>query len=70
MNELFARIIQQVGTKRSSYSRKSLPFGRVNEINAEFRQKNFVGVIKSIELRVVPSSNKIVQLFRRDQAVP
>ncbi|MCE5179462.1 MAG: ATP-binding protein [Porphyromonadaceae bacterium] len=64
VNELFARIIQQVGNETEQLLSKESAIRKVvNEINADFRQKNFVGVIKSIELRVVPSSNKIVQLL-------
>lgn len=64
VNELFARIIQQVGNETEQLLSKESAIRKVvNDINADFRQKNFVGVIKSIELRVVPSSNKIVQLL-------
>lgn len=64
VNELFARIIQQVGNETEQLLSKESAIRRtVNEINADFVRKNFVGVIKNIELRVVPSSNKIVQLL-------
>lgn len=64
VNELFARIIQQVGNETEQLLSKENAIRRVvNDINADFVRKNFVGVIKSIELRVVPSSNKVVQLL-------
>jgi len=35
----------------------------INNINKDFVKKNFVGVIKSIELRVVQSANEVVHLL-------
>jgi len=64
VNELFARIIQQVGNETEQLLSKEKDIRKVvSDINADFVRKNFVGVIKSIELRVVQSSNKIVQLL-------
>lgn len=34
-------------------------------INADFKSSNFVGVVKSIEMRLKDSSNKIIQLLKR-----
>lgn len=34
-------------------------------INMDFRKSNFVGVVKSIEMRLQESSNKIIQLLRK-----
>ena len=37
----------------------------VQRINADFRKSNFVGVVKSIEMRLQNSSNRIIQMLRR-----
>ncbi len=37
----------------------------VQRINADFRKSNFVGVVKSIEMRLQDSTNKIIQLLRK-----
>ena len=64
VSELFARIIQQVGNETEQLLSKESAIRKViNDINADFVKKDFAGVIKSIELRMVPSSNKIVQLL-------
>lgn len=64
VNELFANIIKQVGSETEQLLSKENAIRKViNEINSDFVKRNFVGVIKSIELRMIPSSNKIVQLL-------
>lgn len=37
----------------------------INDINSDFRERNFAGVIKLIALRSVPSTDKMVQLMKR-----
>ena len=37
----------------------------INDINNDFRERNFAGVIKLIALQSVPSSDKMVQLMKR-----
>ena len=37
----------------------------INDINSDFRERNFAGVIKLIALRSVPSADKMVQLMKR-----
>ena len=37
--------------------------GIVRDINFDFREKNFIGAVKSIELRTVPSADKMVTLL-------
>ncbi len=37
----------------------------IQDINNDFRERNFVGVIKLIALRSVPSTDKMVQLLKR-----
>ncbi|MDL2299180.1 ATP-binding protein, partial [Bacteroides sp. OttesenSCG-928-E20] len=64
VNELFANIIKQVGNETGQLLSKENAIRKViNEINSDFVRRNFAGVIKSIELRMIPSSNKIVQLL-------
>lgn len=64
VNELFANIIKQVGSETEQLLSKENAIRKViHEINSDFVKRNFAGVIKSIELRMIPSSNKIVQLL-------
>ncbi|KOH44849.1 ATP-binding protein [Sunxiuqinia dokdonensis] len=37
----------------------------IQRINGDFKKSNFVGVVKSIEMRIQESSNKIIQLLRK-----
>lgn len=37
----------------------------IQRINADFRKSNFVGVVKSIEMRIQESTNKLIQLLRK-----
>lgn len=37
--------------------------GIINDINRDFRERNFAGVIRSIELRAEESSDRLMQLF-------
>ncbi len=37
----------------------------IQRINIDFKKSNFVGVVKSIEMRLQESSNKIIQLLRK-----
>ena len=39
--------------------------GIIKEINYDFREKNFIGAVKSIELRQVASADKMVLLLQR-----
>lgn len=64
VNELFADIIKQVGKETSDLlSKEGEIQGVISAINKDFVRRNFAGVIKSIELRVIPSENKIVHLL-------
>jgi len=64
VNELFADIIKQIGKETTELQSKEADIINViSNINKDFIRKNFVGVIKSIELRVVPSANEIVHLL-------
>ena len=37
----------------------------IQRINTDFRKSNFVGVVKSIEMRIQESTNKLIQLLRK-----
>ena len=37
----------------------------IQRINTDFKKSNFVGVVKSIEMRIQESSNKVIQLLRK-----
>jgi len=64
VNELFADIIKQVGKETTELLSKEGEIETViRDINSDFVKRIFTGVIKSIELRVVGSENKIVHLL-------
>ena len=64
VNELFADIIRQVGKETSDLLSKEGEIQKViTDINKDFVKRNFAGVIKSIELRIVQSENRIVHLL-------
>jgi len=64
VNELFADIIKQVGKETTELLSKEGEIETViRDINTDFVKRIFTGVIKSIELRVVGSENKIVHLL-------
>ena len=64
MNELFADIIKLVGKETTGLlSREGEIEKVISGINRDFIKRNFAGVIKSIQLRLVISSNRIVQLL-------
>lgn len=64
VNERFAHIIKQIGKETTDLLSKEGEIQRViTDINKDFIARNFVGVIKSIELRIVSSVNKVVQML-------
>ena len=64
VNELFAEIIKLVGKETTELLSKEGEIQKViSDINKDFIKRNFAGVIKSIELRVVQSENKVVHLL-------
>ncbi|MBC7383387.1 MAG: ATP-binding protein [Bacteroidia bacterium] len=64
VNELFADIIKQVGKETTELLSKEGEIRTViSDINKDFVKRNFAGVIKSIELRVAFSANKVVHLL-------
>lgn len=64
-NELFASLILQVGRETTELVSKEAIINKViNDINRDFMERNFAGVIKGIELRMTPSASKIVSLLQ------
>ncbi len=64
INERFATIIHSLGKETQELMSKGGEIQAViNNINKDFDNKNFVGAIKKIELRLDESANKIVQLL-------
>ena len=64
VNERFAHIIRQIGKETGELiSKEGEIHGVISDINKDFVARNFVGAIKSMELRTVESANKIVQLL-------
>ena len=64
VNERFALIITTIGTQTNSLVSESGKIQSViKKINDDFIERNFVGVIKKIELKIEESKNEIVQLL-------
>ena len=64
VQERFANIIRQIGKETGDLITKEGEIhGIISDINKDFASRNFVGAIKSIELRTVTSANKIFQLL-------
>lgn len=63
-NERFASLIFQIGKETTDLVSKEATIQKViSDINKDFEERNFAGVIKSINLRLSPSANKIVMLL-------
>lgn len=58
--DILGRIANEIG---ALMKRRSDMDGVINDINRDFVEKNFAGVIKSIELRANESSDKLMQLL-------
>lgn len=64
-NEHFATLIRQIGKETTDLVSKEAEIQKViNNINKDFEARNFVGVIKSISLRLSESANKLVVLLQ------
>ncbi len=64
VNERFSHIIRQIGKETGEMLSKEGEINQViKKINTDFVAKNFVGAIKSMEMRTVESSNKIMKLL-------
>ena len=63
-NERFASLIFQIGRETTDLVSKEEIIQKVIwDINKDFEERNFVGVIKSITMRLSQSANKIVMLL-------
>ncbi len=64
VNERFANVIKLVGKETGDLMSKAGDIQNViTSINKDFDNKNFVGAIRKIELRIDTSANKVVQLL-------
>ncbi len=65
VNERFATLIRQIGKETTELTSKEGEIDKViKEINRDFEERNFAGVIKSIRLQLSPSENKTVTLLQ------
>lgn len=65
VNERFATLIRQIGKETNELTSKGGEIQKViTEINRDFEERNFAGVIKSIKLQLSESQNKIVALLQ------
>ncbi len=65
VNERFATLIRQIGKETNELTSKGGEIQKViTEINRDFEERNFAGVIKSIRLQLTGSQNKIVALLQ------
>lgn len=64
-NKAYTDIIRQIGKEVADMmSREGAILRVINDINNDFVERNFAGVIKSISLRAMPSENKVMQLMQ------
>lgn len=62
VSDQYARILRNIGYETGNLmSNRSQVQATVNDINRDFRENNFVGVVKDIELRLSDSSDRLVQ---------
>jgi hypothetical protein len=65
VNERFATLIRQIGKETNDLTSKGGEIQKViTEINRDFEERNFAGVIKSIRLQLSDSKNAIVTLLQ------
>lgn len=64
-NKAYTDIIRQIGKEITDMmSREGAILRVISDINDDFVERNFAGVIKSISLRAMPSENKVMQLMQ------
>lgn len=64
VEERFAHIIRQIGRETNSLIEKEGEISKIiSDINEDFVTRNFVGAIKSMELKTIESKNKIFTLL-------
>jgi len=62
----YTDLLLRISHEMDEVSRNSSEIaGIVKDINYDFKEKNFIGAVKSIELRTIPSADKMVTLLQR-----
>lgn len=62
----YTELLLRISHEMDEVSRNSSEIaGIVKEINYDFKEKNFIGAVKSIELRIIQSADKMVTLLSR-----
>ena len=62
----YTELLIRISHEMDEVSRNSSEIaGIIKDINYDFREKNFIGAVKSIELRTIPSADKMVSLLQR-----
>ncbi len=62
----YTELLLRISHEMDEVSRNSSEIaGIVKDINFDFKEKNFIGAVKSIELRTIPSADKMVTLLLR-----
>ena len=65
-SERYVDILARVSKEMGELTRHESDIDKIiHDINSDFRERNFAGVIKLIALQHVPSSDKMVQLMKR-----
>ena len=65
-SERYVDILARVSKEMGELTRHESDVDKIiHDINRDFRERNFVGVIKLIALQSVPSTDKMVQLMKR-----
>ena len=60
----YTELLLRISHEMDEVSRNSSEIaGIVKDINYDFKEKNFIGAVKSIELRTIPSADKMVTLL-------
>ena len=62
----YTELLLRISHEMDEVSRNSSEIaGIIKDINYDFKEKNFIGAVKSIELRTIPSADKMVTLLSR-----
>jgi len=65
VNERYAEIIKLIGRETTDLTSREGEIQKViTQINRDFKEKNFVGVIKNIELKLDDSANRVVVMLK------
>lgn len=63
-SEHYTDLLLRISHEMDEVSRNASEIaGIIRDINFDFREKNFIGAVKSIELRTIPSADKMVHLM-------